>query len=60
MALRKAENSEFCSFAKFGRVWLSKFGIFSEIIGSFVIAKVSGSIHMRISVCVSEQTSLLQ
>jgi len=39
-ALRKAENSEFCSFAKFGIVWLPKFGIFLEIIISFVIPKV--------------------
>jgi len=39
-AVQKAKNSEFRTFAKFGRFWLPKFGIFSEIIGSFVIAKV--------------------
>jgi len=33
------ENSEFRTFAKIGIIWLPKSRIFSEIIGSFIIAK---------------------
>jgi len=39
-ALRKTENSKFRTLVKIGRIWLPKFGIFLEIISSFVIAKV--------------------
>ena len=33
------EFSEFCTFAKIGIIWFSKFRIVSEITGCFVFAK---------------------
>jgi hypothetical protein len=38
-ALRKIENSKFCTFAKIGIIWLPKLETFLKIIGSFIIAK---------------------